>query len=572
MSFQRLVVAISVALALGVLVFLLRQTQASGGDVDRYNTGQGIIQNLQSLQSALRSEALQARVELDADGEGIERRRTALADAVNQVSTSGFAIGTGSAVQTTLSAYMQAVNSDLDTAERFQVALNNVSLQWAALQAETYALLQQEPPVNAQVHDRLVQVLKTAIAYAITGNDNELSALQSAVADVNDSANNLKEGDLRSSLDRIANAANALQTARQQLFTQELALDAAGDDVALLRLQNAFAGDYEARLEDGRRYRLILAIYTVGLLVVLGLMALRLRNSFRELDQLNEDLQHTNANLEHLVEARTGELRQALSDLKAQQTQLIQSEKMASLGQMVAGVAHEINTPLGYTRSNVETVKESLGGLRDIVPEGEAADIFNDLNSLLEDSEHGLEQISELVMSLKNFSRIDRSKTEMFDVNDGLDTALKICHNQMKGRVEIQRAYQGDLPRLPCAPSQINQVFLNILNNAAQAIDGNGIIRIATKSDGDFVQISIRDNGCGMDEQTRAHIFEPFFTTKAVGSGTGLGLSIVFRIIEDHGGSIDVESVPGKGTVFRIKLPLQPRTAHAEDVAKDIFG
>lgn len=572
MSFQRLVVAISVALALGVLVFLLRQTQASGGDVDRYNSGQGIIQNLQSLQSALRSEALQARVQLDADGEGIERRRTALADAVNQVSTSGFAIGTGSAVQTTLSAYMQAVNSDLDTAERFQVALNNVSLQWAALQAETYALLQQEPPVNAQVHDRLVQVLKTAIAYAITGSDNELSALQSAVADVNDSANNLKEGDLRSSLDRIANAANALQTARQQLSTQELALDAAGDDVALLRLQNAFAGDYEARLEDGRRYRLILAIYTVGLLVVLGLMALRLRNSFRELDQLNEDLQHTNANLEHLVEARTGELRQALADLKQQQTQLIQSEKMASLGQMVAGVAHEINTPLGYTRSNVETVKESLGGLREIVPEGEAAEIFNDLNSLLEDSEHGLAQISELVMSLKNFSRIDRSKTEMFDVNEGLDTALKICHNQMKGRVEIQRAYQADLPRLPCAPSQVNQVFLNILNNAAQAIDGNGIIRVATKSDGDFVQISIRDNGCGMDEQTRAHIFEPFFTTKAVGSGTGLGLSIVFRIIEDHGGSIDVESVPGKGTVFRIKLPLQPRTAHAEDVAKDIFG
>ena len=178
---------------------------------------------------------------------------------------------------------------------------------------------------------------------------------------------------------------------------------------------------------------------------------------------------------------------------------------------------------------------------------------------MLVDAGYGLGQIAELVVSLKNFSRVDRSRSELFDVNEGLDVAIKICGSQFKNRIQIVRDY-GTPPKIPCAPSQLNQVFLNILSNAAQAIGDEGSISIRTWDTKTDVNISIRDSGCGMDAQTRAHIFEPFFTTKDVGKGTGLGLSIVFRIIEDHHGSIHVDSTPGEGTDFTIRLPKKPPT------------
>jgi len=184
---------------------------------------------------------------------------------------------------------------------------------------------------------------------------------------------------------------------------------------------------------------------------------------------------------------------------------------------------------------------------------------------LLADAEHGLERITELVLSLKDFSRIDRSRTDLYSVNDCLESALKICNNQLKERIEVHRAY-SDVPPIPCAPSQLNQVFLNLINNAAQAIQGKGAITLTTRESSGYVVVSIRDSGCGMDEDVQAHIFEPFFTTKPVGQGTGLGLSIVYRIIEDHYGSIGVRSTPGEGTEFIISLPMQgaPQLAAAE--------
>jgi signal transduction histidine kinase len=186
--------------------------------------------------------------------------------------------------------------------------------------------------------------------------------------------------------------------------------------------------------------------------------------------------------------------------------------------------------------------------------------MFGDTDLLLGDAEHGLERISELVLTLKDFSRVDRSRTELFNVNEGLDAALKICHNQIKDRVEVRREY-GAVPAIPCAPSQLNQVFLNLITNAAQAIEGAGSIVLATREHRGQVEIRVRDSGCGMEPDVQAHIFEPFFTTKPVGKGTGLGLSIVFRIIEDHGGSIAVESAPGAGAEFIIGLPVKRAAA-----------
>ncbi|MFA5938067.1 MAG: ATP-binding protein [Sinimarinibacterium sp.] len=355
----------------------------------------------------------------------------------------------------------------------------------------------------------------------------------------------------------------------------------------LRAVEQAYMDWHSAQVAGANQYRLWLASYAAILLLVLALLGLRLRRSYRELDKANDELSHANEHLEVQVEARTRDLSLAIKELRASQSQLIQSEKMASLGQMVAGVAHEINTPLGYARSNAEIVRASLGDIRGLVEAQtralnlltsetatdeqvaqaleaahgiaesiNAQEFVGELDNLLNDTDHGLHQIAELVGSLKDFSRVDRSRSDVFDVNDGIDSALKICHNQLKHRVDVVKSY-AKLPSIECSPSQLNQVFLNLINNAAQAIDGNGKIYIHTSSGPKGVAIRILDTGCGMTDDVRAHIFEPFFTTKPVGKGTGLGLSIVYRIIEDHGGTIDVRSTPGKGSEFAIHLPLK---------------
>jgi signal transduction histidine kinase len=370
----------------------------------------------------------------------------------------------------------------------------------------------------------------------------------------------------------------------------------------LQKVEQLYAAWYAGQVAIAGQYRLALVIYAAVLLLVLAWLGLRLRTSYRDLDRANAGLTRANETLEEQVEKRTHDLSVALQDLRSSQAQLVQSEKMASLGQMVAGVAHEINTPLGYARSNTEIVRNSLNEVRGLclaqdkalglmtaegasdeevagaLAEAEAQrqgfnpeEMMGDLENLLQDTDHGLHQIAELVSSLKDFSRVDRSRTDLFNINDGIDSALKICHNQLKGRVEVVRQY-GELPQIECSPSQLNQVFLNLFTNAAQAIEGEGRIYVHTLAAENGVDIRILDTGCGMSEDVRKRIFEPFFTTKPVGKGTGLGLSIVFRIIEEHGGRIEVRSTPGKGSEFAIHLPYRQarqQSGTSRDQAQD---
>ncbi|HYQ38055.1 MAG TPA: ATP-binding protein [Pseudomonas sp.] len=289
--------------------------------------------------------------------------------------------------------------------------------------------------------------------------------------------------------------------------------------------------------------------------------------------------------MERRVAQRNAVLRRALVDLKESQAQLVQSEKMASLGQMVAGVAHELNTPLGYVKNNVQLLRElkqpllqladTHGTLLDCLHDpacneerlsaalGEALDareqaapelLKEDLQQLFSDTLYGLEQIGELVVGLKNFARLDRAMSEDIDLNDCVHSALVISRNNVKDKAEVITQL-GELPRIPCAPSQINQVLLNLLTNAAQAMERFGQIVVKTWADDDAVFVSVQDTGKGMPPEVLAKIFDPFFTTKPVGQGTGLGLSISFKIIQDHGGTIRVASEPGRGTRFLIRLP-----------------
>jgi two-component system NtrC family sensor kinase len=289
--------------------------------------------------------------------------------------------------------------------------------------------------------------------------------------------------------------------------------------------------------------------------------------------------------MELQLRANSDELHEAYSRLKSSQLALVQSEKMASLGQMVAGIAHEINTPLGYVQNNVamgqelfaqvQAMNDSYETLVDsLMDEGASAEhvsaqmqhvaelrngtnageMLEAMQGLMADSLYGIEQISELVLNLKNFSRMDAAATEAVSLNDCIESALNIGRNVLKGKVEVVKEL-GDLPKITCSPSQLNQVFLNLFTNAAQAMETNGSLTIRTWHEDGAVRASVRDNGKGILPENLARIFDPFFTTKPVGQGTGLGLAITHQIIQQHGGEITVESEVGKGTCFYVRLP-----------------
>jgi hemerythrin-like metal-binding protein len=301
------------------------------------------------------------------------------------------------------------------------------------------------------------------------------------------------------------------------------------------------------------------------------------------LSQQNADLAAANRDLEEHVAVRTRELDAAYARLAADnqeltgllarveetQGQLLQSEKMASIGQLAAGVAHEINNPIGFVNSNLGTLGryvDDLLRLADAAADSPGAQavageidlpfLREDLQALLGESRDGLERVRKIVANLKDFSHVDQAaEFVMADLVAGLESTIGVAAHELKYKTELVRKLQP-LPLVRCIPAQINQVFLNLLVNAAQAIPEHGVITLASGQENDQVWIEVSDTGVGMDEVTRKRIFEPFFTTKPVGTGTGLGLSICYDILRTHGGSFDVDSTVGKGTCFRLWLPV----------------
>jgi two-component system NtrC family sensor kinase len=302
------------------------------------------------------------------------------------------------------------------------------------------------------------------------------------------------------------------------------------------------------------------------------------------LHQQEEELRRHRAHLEELVHSRTEKLLQATRELEERQVQLIQAEKLASLGQMAAGVAHEISSPVGYVMSNLgmlvqycsaitpllELQRELLGAqgstpqeAREAVlarmaeqwKQAELDSILEDLPGLVQESVEGAKRIKEIVQSLRMFAREDSGEPQLADLNEELESTLRMVWNQLKYKCTVERDL-GPLPRLRCHPNQLGQVFANLLVNAAQAIERQGVIRIRTRHEGSEVVVRISDTGQGMTPETRARLFTPFFTTKPRGQGTGLGLSVSQSIIARHQGRIEVDSAPGQGTTFTIFLPL----------------
>ncbi len=363
---------------------------------------------------------------------------------------------------------------------------------------------------------------------------------------------------------------------------------------SLQTVEQAYLDYHEVQVAKAAQFRLYLAFYSAFLLLLLAALGVRLAKSFRDLDRANETL-------EDQVKVRTQELSTALVELKDSQAQLIQSEKMASLGQMVAGVAHEINTPLGYARSNSTIIRGAIKDIRSVCEaqtraietinspdatdeqigqsmeeaiklehEVQSVDLADELDNLLGHTEFGLSHIGELVQGLKDFSRVDRTRTDLYDLNQGVESTLKLASNQIKDKLKVIKHLSADLPEVECSPSQINQVLLNLITNAAQSMDKpDATITIHTNAVKNGVGIRIIDNGCGMTQDVLDKIFDPFYTTKDVGQGTGLGLSISYKIIQDHHGKIHAKSAVGKGSEFIVLLPLRQPQGNAADSAEE---
>jgi signal transduction histidine kinase len=303
-------------------------------------------------------------------------------------------------------------------------------------------------------------------------------------------------------------------------------------------------------------------------------------------------IKEQNVVLEGKVEERTVELKQSneelsktLTDLKETQSQLVESEKMASLGQLTAGIAHEINNPINFVTSNVRPLKRDVDLLINIITQVEEVatkDISSEekqtlingvkteydydylkeeIEFLLKGINEGSSRTAEIVKGLRIFSRVDEDDLKRADINEGLDSTITIINNQLNGKIKINRNY-GNLPLVECYPGKLNQVFLNLLSNAIYAIHdkfkevAGGEVVISTHTQDNSVLISFKDNGVGMNDATMKKLFEPFFTTKPVGEGTGLGLSISYNTVKKHNGTISVKSVQDEGTEFIIEIPI----------------
>ncbi|MFA5825950.1 MAG: ATP-binding protein [Gallionellaceae bacterium] len=349
--------------------------------------------------------------------------------------------------------------------------------------------------------------------------------------------------------------------------------------------QGSFSGEVQRRSKDGRTILVLLNVATIRdehneITGYVGTMSDLTEHKRIELEARQRMVELTHAN---------AELLELNAKLEQAQSQLMQSEKMASIGVLAAGVAHEINNPIGYVNSNLGTLEKYLANIFVVLNKYEATEaliaagnplleelcqikakvdlnyIREDSKSLIAESHQGLERVKKIVLDLKDFSHSEsEDKWREEDIHHGLDSTLNVIWNELKYKCEVTKEY-GVLPPVECLLSQLNQVFMNLLVNAAQAIETRGTITIRTGTRKDQVWIEIADTGKGIPPENLSRVFDPFFTTKPVGQGTGLGLSVSFSIIQKHHGEIEVESTPGKGTVFRVILPVkQPASADAD--------
>lgn len=569
---RHLLTAVVALVLIGALGFLYEKTQAV--DLRERNDIGALLDTLRDIDTRWDIDILRERTEFDPNQMA----------APNRTATAKKALATLAAILPSgerqgLAGLSKAILQKADLVEKYKnesaaakIALHAVLSGAAALGAQAGERRPDDARGKLAQHAR-DQLTAAAQQYFWLGKAAPPMAIEAAAGELRELVAALGDS-AREQADAIDGAIQALRkhkSAEQELFTQVSSLSSGP---RLDRMAFAFNRELETTLQVKELFRVYLLAYAAALLIGVGYLGVRLNAA--------------NESLERRVIERTQELSEALRHLKESEAQLIQSEKMSSLGQMVAGVAHEINTPLAYVKNSLGTVAERLPQITTAIEHCEnliallrvakakpdalkhefaqtsallaqlkQQRVLGELGGLVKDGLYGTGEMSEIVGNLKDFSRLDRSKVSSFDLNEGLASSLGLARHMLKS-VKVTRQF-GEIPAITCAPSQINQVFLNLITNAAQALPpANGEITLTTRADEGGVAIEIADNGNGIPPEVLPKIFDPFFTTKEIGKGTGLGLSISYKIVQQHGGRIEVSSDPRKGTRFSVWLPLKP--------------
>ncbi|MEQ1630470.1 MAG: ATP-binding protein [Gallionella sp.] len=565
---QNILLALTALILIGVLAFFYDKTQAV--DLREQNEVMTLLNELKDIDNRWDLETQRARIDLGR-GEKLTFSRAEAGEQALRDITRVAARTSSSTLRQGLTELRKSIELKAELFERFKFenrqtkgALSTIFSISAALNSQGGASKTATSALTQVVDD----ISEHASQYYLQGLPSERLNLSVAAAALRPAPESYKD-----EADEIESAVRTLFAHLPAELETYNELQALTSGPRLLSMTLSFNKELDDHFQEKERYRIYLIYYSGALLVLLSYMGFRLKTA--------------NQSLEHRVNRRTQELSEAMKHLKESEAQLIQSEKMSSLGQMVAGVAHEINTPLAYVKNSLGRVAEQLPTIRDTLEHSErllellkAGDdaeglsrefkqtstqiaalkqqqVLEELETLIKDGLFGTGQVAEIVGNLKNFSRLDRSKVSKFNLNDGLDSTLLLAKHLLK-TIDVVKHF-GKLPEIVCSPSQLNQVFLNLVTNAAQALpDERGTITLNSRVDGGGVLVEVVDNGKGIPPDVLPKIFDPFFTTKDIGKGTGLGLSISYKIIQQHGGRITVESKLGMGTRFSVWLPLKP--------------
>lgn len=555
-----------------ILGFLFSKTQSV--DFDLHNEIIGSLRQLKQIDAEWNIDVFKSKMGINNNYDPVAQPLPLIRELETNITQKTEQSPGGMALLAMLKSFQETMSSKMSMIERFKsqnsIYRNSTNFLPTAYDdvIETARKSGLAGAKLAEVEALVSPVFSETLTYNLTPDAQLKEKIAKDVADLQQRSEQFP-GEVKDSVGVLLAHINT--TLRQQEIGANLLneLSALPTGKKIDELSDAYGKLHETRLTDQQLYRQLLIAYSVLLLLLLGYLGWRLLRSYRTLGKVN------------------GALTEANQQLRESQVQLVQSEKMSALGQMVAGIAHEINTPLAYVKGTLDVMKEHLSKVHDLANSSHefatslrnkeqdkqrlnaqylqvatlSKDVvenkrFEELDAMLNDGTHGIGQISEIVVNLRNFSRLDRANVANFDVRKGLDSTLLLAKNLLKHRVTVEREYL-DIPDIMCAPSQINQVFLNIITNAAHAMGEHGNLILRTElHDPATVRIEIQDDGGGIPTDVLPKIFDPFFTTKPIGEGTGMGLSISYKIIEAHGGRIIVDTEPGIGTTFSILLPI----------------